>query len=207
MQILDYMKIWRILKCSSLSQPLYWTPRYICFDMAPRCQKWVLWLFVQFVLWSCYQPFVHPLCHWTEHVTTGLDRFKVVIIIRALSCFVEDVLHAFVASDLLVFSYCDFVNGSLVNWVTKRYVMTNLNCAAIFNEITAMFFLNNDFHMAKAWQSVNGCRAVGAAKSSSTPNQISLKVNVKLFLRLTKHLAMKTYWGVAVVFHAFLTSA
>jgi hypothetical protein len=33
----------------------------------------------------------------------------------------------------------------------------------------------------------------------------ALKVKVKLSLRLTKHHAMKTYWGVEVYLHAFLT--
>jgi hypothetical protein len=38
-------------------------------------------------------------------------------------------------------------------------------------------------------------------------NQFLVKVKVKVFLCLTKHHAMKTYWGVEVYFHAFLTSA
>jgi hypothetical protein len=34
-----------------------------------------------------------------------------------------------------------------------------------------------------------------------------LVVKVELFLRLTKHHAMKTYWGVEIGLHAFWTSA
>jgi hypothetical protein len=35
----------------------------------------------------------------------------------------------------------------------------------------------------------------------------NVKVNVKLSLCLTKHYAMKTYWGIEVQHHTFLTSA
>jgi hypothetical protein len=44
-------------------------------------------------------------------------------------------------------------------------------------------------------------------KNVATELEGSNKVKVKLPLCLTKHHSMKTYWGVEVLLHAFLTSA
>jgi hypothetical protein len=44
-------------------------------------------------------------------------------------------------------------------------------------------------------------------QSASSEDYSHSKVKVKLSLRLTKHHAMKAYWGAEVWLHAFLTSA
>jgi hypothetical protein len=49
--------------------------------------------------------------------------------------------------------------------------------------------------------------SVGIAWNSDYIFQYSVTFNLKLSLCLTKHHAMKTYWGVEVYLHAFLTSA
>jgi hypothetical protein len=49
-----------------------------------------------------------------------------------------------------------------------------------------------------------GKRSLGRQKCKW---KVKVKVKVKLSLCLTKHHAMKTYWGVEVKLHAFLNSA
>jgi hypothetical protein len=47
----------------------------------------------------------------------------------------------------------------------------------------------------------------GRGNSQHARSRLKVKVKVKLSLYLTKQHAMKTYWGVEVQLHAFLTSA